>query len=45
MIPETTGWNEYQETVDETEFTPWAQKGWLAHNGQLHYGVSRRSTT
>ncbi len=34
MIPEYHAWNEHQDAVDETEFTPWAEKGWLAHNGQ-----------
>ena len=34
MIPEAHAWNEHQSPVDETEFTPWAQPGWLAHNGQ-----------
>ncbi len=34
MIPEYHAWIEHQEAVDETEFTPWAEKGWLAHNGQ-----------
>ncbi len=33
-IPDTTAWTEYEEAVDEQTFTPWAQKGWLAHNGQ-----------
>lgn len=34
MIPDTTAWTEYEVSVDETEFTPWADKGWLAYNGQ-----------
>lgn len=34
MIPDTTAWTDYEEAVDETRFTPWAQTGWLAHNGQ-----------
>lgn len=33
-VPKLTAWNDYQEAVDETDFTPWAEKGWLAHNGQ-----------
>jgi hypothetical protein len=33
-IPETTAWNEVELAVDETMFTPWAEKGWLSHNGQ-----------
>lgn len=33
-VPEVTAWTEYEETVDEQTFTPWAEKGWLAHNGQ-----------
>jgi len=34
MIPAEHAWNEHQDTVDETVFTPWADKGWLSHNGQ-----------
>lgn len=34
MIPDITGWTDYEETVDETQFTPWADEGWLSHNGQ-----------
>ncbi len=34
MIPEYHAWNEHQPAVDEQEFTPWAEPGWLAHNGQ-----------
>lgn len=34
MIPEHTAWTEHEDTVDEQAFTPWAEKGWLAHNGQ-----------
>ena len=34
MIPEYHAWNEHQPAVDEQQFTPWAEPGWLAHNGQ-----------
>ncbi len=34
MIPEANGWTDFEEAVDEQTFTPWADKGWLAHNGQ-----------
>lgn len=34
MIPAEHAWTDFQEAVDETEFTPWADKGWLSHNGQ-----------
>lgn len=34
MNVDTNAWNEFQVAVDETEFTPWAEKGWLSHNGQ-----------
>lgn len=33
-VPEQTAWTEYEPAVDEQAFTPWAEKGWLAHNGQ-----------
>ncbi len=33
-VPLENAWVEYQPVVDETVFTPWAEKGWLAHNGQ-----------
>lgn len=32
--PTTEPWFSDQQTVDETEFTPWANKGWMAWNGQ-----------
>ncbi len=34
MIPEQTAWTTFEEAVDEQQFTPSAQPGWLAHNGQ-----------
>lgn len=34
VLPESNAWNDFQEIVDEREFTPWANKGWIAHNGQ-----------
>lgn len=33
-MPEKIGWVDHQDAVDETEFTPWADKGWMSHNGQ-----------
>ncbi len=33
-IPAETAWTEFQESVDEREFTPWAPEGWLSYNGQ-----------
>jgi hypothetical protein len=33
-VPLDNAWNQAQLVVDEQEFTPWAQPGWLAHNGQ-----------
>lgn len=34
MNVDTNAWDDFQELVDETEFTPWAEKGWVSHNGQ-----------
>ncbi len=34
MIPAEHAWVEHQDAVDEREFTPWAEPGWLSHNGQ-----------
>ncbi len=32
--PLDNAWAEHQDAVDETLFTPWAEKGWMSHNGQ-----------
>ncbi len=33
-VPLEHAWTHHESPVDETEFTPWAEPGWLAHNGQ-----------
>ncbi len=33
-VPDAHAWNEHQDAVDETVFTPWAERGWMSHNGQ-----------
>lgn len=33
-IPTISAWKKHQKPVDETAFTPWADKGWKAWNGQ-----------
>lgn len=32
--PTVEAWDGHQDPVDETVFTPWAEKGWSAWNGQ-----------
>lgn len=33
-VPTTSAWDKHQKPVDETAFTPWADRGWKAWNGQ-----------